>query len=516
MLTCESIAHELAFKTNTIAAKLNMELKLENISVRKNDYPILKNINFHDTENRSWVITGNSGSGKSTFLDLIAGNIFPAQGDIYKDNSKKIVLVSRDYSFNQIVGKAYQYYQQRYNAYDSEIGPTVYEVLQNQILPIGTVDTASVELPPLAHSLEKIEEVAQKFSITHLLDRKVTSLSNGETRRSLLAYWFLQNPDVLLLDNPFAGLDAESRSGLRQALEQIKNVQIYLVADFKDIPIHISNVIQLSDGVIVYCGSITHLIQEQPAHPVDWQVQLKKIQHPPSIENDTFEIAFKLVNVCVDYDEKRVLNNINWEVRNGEQWAVLGPNGSGKTTLLSLLTGDHPQAYRNEIYLFDKRRGSGESIWDIKKRIGFVSPELHLYLSKSIAVHEIIGSGFFDTLSLLKALNEQQETIMNNYLHFFDIYALKSRKFGQLSSGQQRTVLLIRALVKNPSVLILDEPCQGLDYSQMIFFRDALNEIVVSQKKTLLYITHYLDEIPQCVHKKLHLNNGNIVKIETE
>ncbi len=492
-----------------------MSFRLENVSVKKNDSVVLKEITFTDYENKNWAIVGGNGSGKSTFLDLIGGKIFPSQGKIVKDKTRKVVSVSRDYSFHRIVGGAYQYYQQRYNAYDSEVGPTVYEVLQNQILPIGTVDKASVNLPAPAHSVEKVKKTAERFRVSHLLNRKITSLSNGETRRSLLTYWFLQNPDVILLDNPFSGLDAQSRNELKEVIESLSDVQVFLVAEQKDIPSNFTQVLQFKEGEIVYQGGFDALKQETVSGIDNLAENLNTIQNLHSEELPDFKTALKLVNVNVSYGEKSVLENINWEVRNGECWAVLGPNGSGKSTLMSLLTGDNPQSYRNEMYLFDRRRGTGESIWDIKKRIGFVSPELHLFFGKSSPVWKVIGSGFYDTIGLFRKLNELQMTIIDAYMELFGIKKLKESRLDQLSSGQQRIVLLLRALVKNPQLLVLDEPCQGLDYNQMVFFRETLNKIVKSQKKTLIYITHYLEEIPECVTQKLHLDEGKVVKTES-
>lgn len=489
-----------------------MTIEIENVTIKKNDNTILREITFKDNRTENWAIVGSNGSGKSTFLDLIAGRIFPSQGKVIKDKSRKIVSVSRDYSFHRIVGNAYQYYQQRYNAYDSEVGPTVYEVLQNQILPIGTVDAASVVLPDLAHSPEKVNEVADRFRITHLLDRKITSLSNGETRRSLLTYWFLQNPDVILLDNPFSGLDEISRNELKEVIESLSDVQFFLVADAKDIPSNFSQVLQFKEGEIVYQGVLEDLKPETVFEIDDLSEKLAIIQALHTEQLPDFKTALKLVDVNVSYGEKPVLKNIDWEVKQGECWAVLGPNGSGKSTLMSILTGDNPQSYRNEMYLFDRRRGTGESIWDIKKRIGFVSPELHLFFGKSSPVWKVIGSGFYDTMGLFRKLDEKQMDIIDAYLELFGIEKLKEKRLDQLSSGQQRIVLLLRALVKNPQLLVLDEPCQGLDYNQMVFFRETLNEIVKSQKKTLIYITHYLEEIPECVTKNLHLDEGNVVK----
>lgn len=491
-----------------------MAIGLENVSVKKNDNLILKNITFNDNGNGHWAITGPNGSGKSTFLDLLAGKIFPSGGQLTKDKTRKIVSVSRDYSFHRIVGSAYQYYQQRYNAYDSEVGPTLYEVLQNQVLPIGTVDPASVELPPLAHSPEKVAETAARFRVSHLLDRKITSLSNGETRRSLLTYWFLQEPDVILLDNPFSGLDAQSRGELKEIIESLSGVQVYLVADKKDIPANFQQALRFRDGELVFTGPVKDLPEEARPQIAGLTGKLSQIRDLHTEKLPDFDTALKLAGIRVNYGSKEVLSNIHWEVRKGECWAVLGPNGSGKSTLMSLLTADNPQSYRNEIYLFDRRRGTGESIWDIKKRIGFVSPELHLFFHKLTPVWKVAGSGFFDTMGLFRKLNEEQMTLMDTYLRLFGIEHLKEKRLDQLSSGQQRIVLLVRALVKNPQLLVLDEPCQGLDHNQMVFFRETLNEIVKSQQKTLIYITHYAEEIPGCVNRKLYLDEGRVVRVE--
>lgn len=491
-----------------------MTVRLENVSVKKNDNPVLKNITFCDNGTQNWAITGSNGSGKSTFLDLLAGKIFPSGGKLTKDKSRKTVSVSRDYSFHRIVGSAYQYYQQRYNAYDAETGPTLYEVLQNQVLPIGTVDPASVDLPPLAHIPEKVKATAARFRVAHLLDRKVTSLSNGETRRSLLTYWFLQDPDIILLDNPFSGLDIQSREELKEIIQSMSEVQVFLVADKKDIPVNFQRALRFDGGEIVFNGAVQDLPDETPPEITHLDRKLSRIRELHTEILPDFRTALKLVNVRVNYGGKEVLSDINWEVKKGECWAVLGPNGSGKSTLMSLLTGDNPQSYRNEIYLFDRRRGTGESIWDIKKRIGFVSPELHLFFHKLTPVWKVAGSGFFDTMGLFRKLNEEQILLIDTYLQLFGMDHLKEKRLDQLSSGQQRIVLLIRALVKNPQLLVLDEPCQGLDHNQMIFFRETLNEIVRSQQKTLIYITHYAEEIPDCVDRKLHLDEGREVRRE--
>lgn len=485
-----------------------MSVVFKNVEISKNNFTILSDFNFHLENNENVVVLGESGSGKSTFLDAIAGSVFPTKGKIEKDKSKKIVSVNRDYSFHRLVGPVYQYYQQRFNSQDAELGPTVYEVLQNQVVPVGTINENSVEAKPPLYSEGWLKFIVEKLKLEHLLHQKITSLSNGETRRTLIANALLKKPDILLLDNPFTGLDIKSRMELKLILSDFKETQIILVANAHDIPERFEKVLFIENGKVSFLGKLTEFIpKETKKYSVDTEI-LEKIESLSIPQFDSFETAIKINNGYVKYGNKLVLQAINWEVKKGEKWALMGPNGSGKSSLLSLITGDNPQCYQNELFLFDRKRGSGESIWDLKKKMGFVSPELHLYFNKNSTVWKVVASGFFDSAGLFQKLTEEQQQLTDLYLQLVNLKELKDRKLNQLSFGQQRLVFLARALVKNPALLILDEPCQGLDYNQMVFFRTILNEIAIHQDKTLLFVTHYEDEIPSCVNKRLNLFEG--------
>jgi molybdate transport system ATP-binding protein len=219
----------------------------------------------------------------------------------------------------------------------------------------------------------------------------------------------------------------------------------------------------------------------------------------------------ELHNVNVAYDGKPVLRDISWMVRPGERWAVLGPNGSGKTTLLSLLCGDHPQAYANDIRLFGRQRGSGESIWEIKQRVGLVSPELHLYFSEPLTAAQTAATGFFDVLAYRPTTAEQDAIVRELFTHF-EIAGLSVRPFQKLSTGEQRLVLLIRSLVKQPPVLILDEPFQGLDGRFIERLQNWLDERL-RPDQTLLFVSHYAAEIPRTVNHRLRLEQGQVVEL---
>jgi molybdate transport system ATP-binding protein len=484
-------------------------IHLENVTIRKENTLILEDINISFYEPFKVGLIGENGSGKSTLLDVISGKIFPFKGKVTKPHYSEIQTVPKDYSFSRIIGAAYQYYQQRYSAYDSEIGPTLREVLQNRIKPVGTIDEKSVVLPPPAYEEKHLTEICKKLHIFHLLERKVTSLSNGETRRSLIAWSLLKKPKILLLDNPFTGLDTASKELLREIINTL-DTSLILVANQADLPSEINQLIYLTKGKVE--GKYNR------PFPKDL-IREKKVELDEIILNtvftkseSTFEIAFEIKNGTVSYGDKKALDNVNWKIKRGEKWALSGPNGSGKTTLLSLLSADNPKAYQNDIVLFDRKRGSGESIWDIKKKIGFVSPELHLFFPRNNSVLKVVASGLFDSIGLYRKLKTDEEQKAEQLLELLNLIHLKDRLMNQISTGEQRQVLLARALIKNPPLLLLDEACQNLDYQQMVYFRELVNDLVTRLDKTLIYVTHNPEEIPAAVTRFLYLENGKVIR----
>ncbi len=212
--------------------------------------------------------------------------------------------------------------------------------------------------------------------------------------------------------------------------------------------------------------------------------------------------------MTVRYEDRVILRDINWTVRAGESWALLGPNGSGKTTLLSLILGDNPQVYDNDIVVFGKQRGSGESVWEIKRRIGWVSPELHLHFDDGATCFEVAASGFYDTVGLFQTPSRRRRTTVLEWLAEFQVLEFAEYPLCALSTGLQRMVLLVRALVKRPQLLVLDEPCQGLDGANRDVFLRAVDKLIRNGKGTTIYVTHRKEEIPRTVKRVLRLKGG--------
>jgi molybdate transport system ATP-binding protein len=336
-------------------------------------------------------------------------------------------------------------------------------------------------------------------------------LSNGENKRLQLARALFLDPAVLIMDNPFVGLDAEGRQTLHRIIDSIvdSGISIILITPPQELPACITHVAVLENGRLV--KAVKKETAEMPAPVVTPTLPAETIKKlKASGDNNHFTTAVKMVNVTIQYGEKIILQHINWEVKKGECWSVSGPNGAGKSTLLSLVTADNPQAYANELYLFDQRRGSGESIWDIKRRIGFVSPELHLYFDRGTSCFEVIASGLFDTIGLFKRITAEQQEQVQAWIQLLQLQPVQHRPLFQLSLGQQRMVLLARALVKNPPLLILDEPTQGLDDEQISYFKMLINQLCETFNTTLLYVSHYAKDLPECITHTAFIENGKM------
>ena len=458
----------------------------KNISVNQQSNLLLNNISFAVNEGEHLLITGTSGSGKTTLAKVLGNEIFYKGSISFSINQPKIILVDQHYNFKNLSNTNDFYYQQRYNSFDSNDAQTVVEELEK-------ISTDKIAIDSLLNQL-------------NLMRRKYDSLlhlSSGEHKRFQLIKAFLQHADIFILDSPFTGLDVASRKILKQLIyEKSSTSTIILIADVEDVPSCITNVLELENG------NLKNFKSKQEYSISRNQLSVFNVKIPFQKNNKEFNVVVKLESVSVSYGDKQIFSNISWQINQGERWLLKGVNGSGKSTLISLIIGDHPQAYANKVFLFDKKRGSGESIWDIKKKIGFVSPELHWYFDKTISVYNTIASGFFDTIGVYKKLNDEQKNIVQQWLQFLNLTAKSQFSLSTLSTSQQRLALLARALVKNPSLLILDEPCQGLDEQQVKDFVKLIDDLCNQSNKTLIYVSHYENEILKCVNKVMLLEDN--------
>jgi molybdate transport system ATP-binding protein len=496
-----------------------MFLSFQNASIFQAEKPIFSGFNWQINDHENWAIIGEMGSGKTTILQALAGKKrvlgnfntpFISQNERHKD---VVSMAANDYAGFRLVHQSIQYYQQRFNSFDAELAPTVWEFLTDRVRPAGTIDKNSAAVSPNFIAEEILIEKCNLLRISHLLDRKLTSLSNGETRRALMTHALLKSPKLLLLDNPFVGLDVASRGILHDVLQTINQsgTKVVLTTTVAEIPAFVSHILVLKAGKIDWQGAKQDFIVENFNQKSEEIIDEKILQ---AIDNELivpFDEVLHLRKINIKYGSVQVLKDVSWQIKVGDKWALLGPNGSGKSTLLSLITADNPQSYANDFEIFGRNRKAGMSIWDIKKQIGFVSPEMHLYADKSLSVFKIIASGLFDTAGLFQALKPADEAKINRILSLLKLHSIAHKTLLNCSTGEQRMVFLGRALVKNPPVLILDEPCQGLDENHTLAFKTIIERLCLNKNRTLIYVTHYANEIPASVTKTLQLAAGEVV-----
>lgn len=458
-----------------------------------------KPINFKLTDGQHWAIIGPNGAGKTILTDILTKKYALKEGEIvcYNNENTPISKIVKSVAFKDIysiVDTENSYYQQRWNKGDEQEIPIVKDL-------VSTVDP------------KWLDTLVEWFGISDLLDKEVNLLSSGELRKFLIVRSLISKPRILILDNPFIGLDAASRVALNEVLKQLSkldNLQVVLVlSNPNDIPDLVTHVLPISnkhihptmsrDEFLKNTSFIESLFNEEIIND-----DIEKLKNSYPNDELSFDHAAIMKNIHVQYGSRTILKDLNWNVKRGDKWALLGKNGSGKSTLLSLICGDNPQAYANDITLFDRKRGSGESIWDIKKKIGYISPEMHLYYLKNVRCVDVVGSGFFDTIGLYRKCNSDQEVIALEWMKIFKIDHIKDVSFLNISSGEQRLVLLARVFVKNPDLLILDEPLHGLDIVNKKRVKKLLEKFC-DENKSLIYVTHYEDEIPSIVDKRLTL-----------
>ena len=355
------------------------------------------------------------------------------------------------------------------------------------------------------------ERLHTLFGLPSIWDKQLVTLSSGEMRKYQLARALAVRPKIVIIDSPFIGLDIQTREMLCQLLESLKcewDIQVILVvARREDIPAFITHVIKVQDR---HSGQVMPINEymaepEQPLpRPLLKNEMSDLMQSLPENGMQSDEIVC-CNQVTLQYENRRILDCLDWTIRKGEHWALLGPNGSGKSALLSMVYADNPQSYACDIALFGRPRGTGESIWEIKKHIGYVSPEMHRSYCRRYPAIDIVASGLHDTIGLYKKITIEERDACRVWMKIFGITDLEDRDFLELSSGEQRMILLARAFVKNPSLLILDEPLHGLDRRNRTLVMEIIKAFCLNPQKTLIIVTHYPEELPSTIDHTLTL-----------
>ncbi|ELI1594437.1 molybdate ABC transporter ATP-binding protein ModF [Vibrio alginolyticus] len=430
---------------------------------------------------QSWGIFSADGDIGSLLGDLICDEMSPDSGEI-ELNGLSVAQVS--------LSEQQRLLERELEKDDTDFldridqGSTVYSLILEQ-----------------SQDTNLTEQLINDLDLSHLKDSGFRVLSTGETRRVMLARALATQPDLVLLDNPFTGLDIAHRAALARYLHSLsQNVQLLITFSREsDMPEWINSIALFSAGKL----DSTMDKSSWDNHPIIGQIKsqseqqseemmslIRQHQHSTPFNNPIFELK----NGTVEYTDKKIFTDLNWRIDKGQHWQVKGPNGCGKSTLLGLIFGDHPQCYSNDIDIFGKKRGTGETIWEIKQHIGMVSSALHLQYRVNCSALEVILSGFYDSIGLYNQPTRKEMNIANEWLDILHMSQYKKTSFKQLEYGQQRLLLIARAIVKQPTLLILDEPYQGLDFLGRRLVKNTLELIARENLSQLLYVSHYQED----------------------
>ena len=480
-------------------------ITLSRVAIRVRDQRLFTDDCWTIGKWQHWAVVGPNGAGKTSLVGAIAGLVPVVAGHVlYHDpniSPPNIGYLSFE-TQRQIIAREERRDESRSFSGDFTDRLTVKELLQPRVTNKTT-------------QIVDRQDVIEHLGINELKDRPVQRLSTGEVRLVLIARELLKTPALLILDEPFDGLDADRRKHMMSILNRLMggNTQIILVTHrLAEIPERITHVVGVKNHRLIFQQERNRLDRDRLLRLYDTGMVRRRDRFwsdPAQFNSEHRKHSPKVIvdmqDVTVRYGNVTIINHLNWTVRSGENWAIVGPNGSGKTTLLSLLAADNPQAYANDIHLFGRKRGSGETLWDIKRHIGLVSSEFQIRYRKQLSAEDTVISGFFDSVGLYRTASSIQRQAAKMWMERLGCTDLAKRQYHLLSQGEQRLVLLARAMVKSPRLLILDEPCQGLDQAARERLLKIFDRLGFENRPQLIYVTHQAEDRLECITHTLRL-----------
>jgi molybdate transport system ATP-binding protein len=467
------------------------------------------------------AIVGPNGSGKSVLARALWDGVLAVEGVIafplaeqeaaregsttgaFDAGVRHVCLSDQD----ALRRRGSAYLQGRYESLEDEGAPTVADLLG------GAGGSGSPRRP----GLPAAAELLARFAVGHTLGRAACRLSNGEMRKLLLVRALLDGPRLLVIEEPLQGLDPASRREVTRTLRAVASLGVTLVtvsARLPDVPLFARRLIRVEAGKIVPGSTRPFgpgLFRRRPRSPRAGAPAGAGLPLAPGApDGSAGGPVIELREVTVRWGAATALDRVSWTVRQGEGWAVVGPNGAGKTTLLSLVLADNPQAYANDVRVFGMQRGEGHSIWELKALVGHVSPEAQAHLPAGLTLLATILSGLTDSLGPVRSPTEGELARAREWAAAVGLALAEDRLYGEVSEGEKRLALIARALVKGPRLLVLDEPCQGLDEEHRSRVRAIVDRLVLQGRTTVLYVTHEAEEIPRCVRSVLRLERGRV------
>lgn len=433
-----------------------------------------------------WVVTGPAASGKTTLAVRLQA-LFP----------DRVALVTFG---AQAASAGSSWAEARYYASIEYDFKTVDETLSYEsVNDINPFEIRPPEKQKRAAFKRLRTELETALDLTALLDHWTVQLSNGEQRRLLLARAILKQRDILVLDDPFAGLDAAHQHRLHAVLETLfrsGRTVIIMVRNEDEIPACATHQLRLKACDIRSQGPLRRPEAEQkPTVPL--------FTNPPPLQTPA---VLTIRDLTLSPGGKTLFSGFNWEVHAGERWVIMGPNGSGKTTLFSLITGDNPLAYACDITRFGKRLGPGVPLWSVRSRLAMLSPELQAFSDPTLTIESVLYSGLFTEDGSRRPPTPAQKRRAAELLKSLQLTASLKDPIGSLSDGTARLIFIIRALLPEPELLLLDEPCMNLEAAERTRFLRLIGKVLAKTPTlTVLCIAHRADHIPAGFDRLLQL-----------
>ncbi|MDI9400549.1 MAG: ATP-binding cassette domain-containing protein [Limisphaerales bacterium] len=511
-------------------------IEWENVTLRdRRESPVFPGVDWLWRAGEQWAALGGNSSGRRYFAEAFVRSVPPLSGRIHLNlppvpdcleipglaNRRATMLISPE-QHRHILNSESSFYQSRWHGSLEEGSLTADAFLSRQrVEEINPFEIGHRGVEPAVFEAKRQEFLGWMHLEPELLERKLLHLSNGEQRKMILVNALLHSPRLLVLDEPFGGLDVQTRAVLRELLKQLMELGMpifTLLARPDELLEPVTHLLLLDAGRVVAQGPR----EEMLAHPLAVQLHQKtlapskprpelKLSEPTALTPAEPPLV-ELEDVSFQVGEKKILDRIHWKIYPGENWLLLGPNGAGKTSLLSLIQGDHPLAYSLSIRVMGELYRSTRSLWQIRQRMGWISPELHLHYPGGWSCRQVVASGFFHSIGLHTLPNATQAAQVEEWLERWRLSSIADLDFEDVSLGEQRMILLARAVVNRPKLLILDEACQGLDAFYRSRVLEAVDEAVVQIKASLIFVTHYAREIPDCINRLLELDKGRILK----
>ena len=485
-------------------------LTLDRVTIRLRDRFVFEDTSWQIRGDEQWAVIGPKGAGKSTLVKALAGELPIVRGKAVYHFLEGLGAVPDGHVARVAFDTERDFHRAAFDSFGAERDG---EVSVAEALRWGPSAGDGTEE-------EKLKAIAQTLGMDHLLGRASHLLSHGEAKKVLLARALLRSPSLLVLDEPYEGLDERAKTELKGLIDALMSgpLRVILVTHrFEEISPEISHVLCVKDCRVTMQGPAGEILRPERISGIygerglDGEGKGFASPSPKERESSAPHELIRMKDTTVRYGGHVVLDHVDWTVRTGQNWAVLGPNGAGKTKLLELITGDNVQGYANDIRLFGRKKGSGETVWEIKEKLSMVSAEVQMTYQKRLPAYDVVCSGFFDSVGLYRRCAPEQHRVAGEWIGRLGMEDLAHKRFDHLSHGQQRLILLARAMVKSPHLMILDEPCDGLDYANRKRVLEFIEFIGSRTATNLIYVTHHTHEIPSCITHVLVLSMGKVV-----